>query len=202
MFEVTHEKATQKTECNCNKFNRVGILCKHVLAVFKNEGVEEIPGCYNVPRWTKNACAQPMYNVVWKACSTTQGGIELRTIANQLWSEFYNYMGLANGCPDKMDAMLTTMHELKGRLQSARQQTKASTTPQTVIESILSATAPAEIQIKPPSVAKNKGSGKRLKSNKEKVSEKNKKKVRTCATYDRLGHDSQNCPNRKDISDE
>ncbi|XP_019153544.1 PREDICTED: protein FAR1-RELATED SEQUENCE 9-like [Ipomoea nil] len=176
LFEVTHEEATQKTECNCNKFNRVGILCKHVLAVFKNEGVEEIPSRYIVARWTKNACAQPMYNVVWKAPNTTQGGNELRTIANQLWNEFYKCMGLANGCPDEMDLMLSTMQELKGRLKSARQHTKPNTTAPSVIETILNASAPAEIQIKPPSIAKNKGSGKRLKGNKEKATEKNKKK--------------------------
>ncbi|XP_019151002.1 PREDICTED: uncharacterized protein LOC109147800 [Ipomoea nil] len=143
-----------------------------------------------------------MYNVVWKACSTTQGGNELRTIANQLWNEFYNCMGLANGCADVMDIMLSTMRELKGRLQSARQQTKTSNIPQLVIESILNTTAPAEIQIKSPSIAKNKGSGKRLKSNKEKAIEKQKKKVRTCATCDRPGHDSRNCPDRKGIPNE
>ncbi|XP_019181685.1 PREDICTED: uncharacterized protein LOC109176749 [Ipomoea nil] len=199
LFEVTYQETTQITECSCNKFNRVGILCRHVLAVFKDEDVQEIPGRYIVPRWTRDADAQPMYDIVWKATSNTHGGNERRTVANKLWNEFYNCMGLANGWPDQMEAMLTTLQQLKATLQSATQHCNPSATPQSVIESIVNATAPSEIQIKTPSVAKNKGSGKRLKSNKEKACEKNKKKVRKCATCDKPGHDSRNCVENKEL---
>ncbi|XP_019191182.1 PREDICTED: protein FAR1-RELATED SEQUENCE 5-like [Ipomoea nil] len=162
LYEVTHQESTHKTECSCNKFNRVGILCKHVLAIFKDEGIEEIPGHYIVPRWTRDACARPMYDIVLKGSPNTQGGNELKSIANQLWNEFYNFLGLANGSENEMALMLTTMQQLNGKLKSAKQQANQSPSHQSVIESIVNATAPTEIQIKPPNVAKNKGSGKRL----------------------------------------
>ncbi|XP_031096940.1 protein FAR1-RELATED SEQUENCE 5-like [Ipomoea triloba] len=54
-FEVTMHTNGEKIECTCKKFIRVGILCRHALLVFNSEGVEEIPGEYIVPRWTRDA---------------------------------------------------------------------------------------------------------------------------------------------------
>ncbi|XP_019167831.1 PREDICTED: protein FAR-RED ELONGATED HYPOCOTYL 3-like [Ipomoea nil] len=65
MFEVTEIPSTKQVECACKKFNPVGILCKHVLQVMKTKGYEKIPQQYIVPRWTRDACAQPIYDVPW-----------------------------------------------------------------------------------------------------------------------------------------
>lgn len=43
------------------KINRMGILCRHVLSIFKNEGLDEIPGKYILNRWTRDACTRPMH---------------------------------------------------------------------------------------------------------------------------------------------
>lgn len=67
---------------------------------------------------------------------------------------------------------------------------------------ILGATKPGEIGIKAPKMANNKRHGKRLKSKKEKATEKKKKKARACATCDDVGHDSRNCPDKMYASDD
>ena len=37
----------------CAKFTRDGILCCHILRVFTQLGVDEIPAQYILPRWTR-----------------------------------------------------------------------------------------------------------------------------------------------------
>nr|GMC84623.1 protein FAR1-RELATED SEQUENCE 5-like [Ipomoea batatas] len=121
-FEATIQRNDKKTECTCKKFNRLGILCMHVLLVFKQEGLEEIPGQYIVTRWTRDACTRPMHVIWWTTNTTTKAANEAKSVANQLWNEFYNCMGLANGWEEKMQEMLTTLQQLKTEFQQARQQ--------------------------------------------------------------------------------
>nr|GMD22609.1 protein FAR1-RELATED SEQUENCE 5-like [Ipomoea batatas] len=127
----------------------------------------------------------------------TQAENEVRSIANQLWNEFYNCMGLENGWQEKMEEMLTTLQQLKKDFQNATHQPPRSHPREMVIESILGSKPTGEIHIKPPKVAKNKGRGKRLKSNKEKAILKKGKKPRACATCGGPGHDSRNCEENK-----
>nr|GMC71755.1 protein FAR1-RELATED SEQUENCE 5-like [Ipomoea batatas] len=140
--------------------------------VFKTEGLEEIPEEYIVPLWTRDANARPMHDIWWAKGSNTQADNE----------KFYNCMGLVNGWQEKMNEMLTTLQQLKKKFHKSKHQTHQSTANESAIEFILGSRTTGEIRIKPPKVAKNKGRGKRLKSNKEKVIEKTKKKPRACAT--------------------
>nr|GMD26024.1 protein FAR1-RELATED SEQUENCE 5-like [Ipomoea batatas] len=165
--------------------------------VLKNEGLDEIPGKYILNRWTRDACTRPMHEIWWTTNQNTQVENEVRSIANQLWNEFYNCMGLANGWQEKMEEMLTTLQQLKKDFKNATHQPPRSHPREMVIESILGSKPTGEIHIKPPKVAKNKGHGKRLKSNKEKAILKKGKKPRACATCGGLGHDSRNCEENK-----
>ncbi|XP_019176456.1 PREDICTED: protein FAR1-RELATED SEQUENCE 5-like [Ipomoea nil] len=181
MYEVTETPQEREIECECKMFNRVGILCRHVLLVMKTKGYESIPEKYIVPRWTRNACAHPLYDVPWARKTNITKTNETTKVANQLWNEFYNCMGLVNGWPDKMDQMLATLQQLKKDLQKEAQQTQEGAHTESVFEKLVGSSRPSDIQIKPPQVAKNKGSGKRLKSSKEIATTKNqKKKERTC----------------------
>nr|GMC93928.1 protein FAR1-RELATED SEQUENCE 5-like [Ipomoea batatas] len=174
-FDVTMHTNGEKIECTCKKFIRVGILCRHALLVFNSEGVEEIPGEYIVPRWTRDACVRPMHNIWWAKGVNTQADNEAQSLANQLWNEFYNCMGLVNGWQEKMNEMLTTLQQLKKEFHKSKLQTNQSPASESAIEAIVGSRTTGEIRIKPPKFAHNKGSGKRLKSNKEKAIEKSKR---------------------------
>ncbi|XP_019186463.1 PREDICTED: protein FAR1-RELATED SEQUENCE 5-like [Ipomoea nil] len=197
IYEVTEIPSTEQIECACKHFNRVGILCKHVIQVMKTRGYETIPQKYITPRWTRDACAQPLYDVPWAKRAKIHKTTETTKVANQLWNEFYNCMGLVNGWPDKMEKMLETLQQLKKDLENERQQTQEHPPNECVFERLIGSSRPSDIQIKPPQVAKNKGSGKRLKSNREKAATNNqKKKARTCNICDLPGHNSRTCPNK------
>nr|GME03787.1 protein FAR1-RELATED SEQUENCE 5-like [Ipomoea batatas] len=64
-----------------------------------------------------------------------------------------------------------------------------------LIQSFCGSTPSVAVSIKPPIVAKNKGSGRRLKGGKEKSMQSNLIRGRKCHGCDkRDGHDSRNCP--------
>nr|GMC88986.1 protein FAR1-RELATED SEQUENCE 5-like [Ipomoea batatas] len=196
-FDVRHstmrktrngEVAIKYMVCSREGFKPVNI--RKTNAVFKNEGVDEIPVEYIVGRWTRDACTRPIHDIWWATTANSQGGNAVSSVANQLWNEFYNCLGLVNGWQEKMEEMLTTLQQLKKGFHKERQQSK---NPDSTIESILGSKPAGEVHIKPPKVANNKGRGKRLKSNKEKAMQKVKKKPRVCATCGGTNHDSRNC---------
>nr|GMC82091.1 protein FAR1-RELATED SEQUENCE 5-like [Ipomoea batatas] len=98
-----------------------------------------------------------------------------------------------NGWQEKMNVMQTTLQQLKKEFQQSNHQTDQSPANESAIESIVGLKTIGEINIKPPKVARNKGRGKRLKSNKEKAIEKSKKKQRACSTCGGRGHNSRTC---------
>lgn len=54
-YAVTFSAADLTVNCGCQMFESQGVLCRHVLKVFKLLDIREIPSCYILQRWTKNA---------------------------------------------------------------------------------------------------------------------------------------------------
>ncbi|XP_073037593.1 protein FAR1-RELATED SEQUENCE 5-like [Primulina eburnea] len=52
---VLFNKETAEVKCSCQKFESMGILCKHILMVFNFLNVNYIPTPYLKKRWMKNA---------------------------------------------------------------------------------------------------------------------------------------------------
>ncbi|WVZ67480.1 hypothetical protein U9M48_016550, partial [Paspalum notatum var. saurae] len=68
-FSVEVDLKTSTFNCICSKFERDGILCCHVLRLFTQFSINEIPERYIKPRWTKNFREQESQ----KYCSETMG---------------------------------------------------------------------------------------------------------------------------------
>ncbi|KAL6287774.1 hypothetical protein ACE6H2_012164 [Prunus campanulata] len=56
--------AEQLASCSCKMFEFEGILCRHVLAVFKATNVFTLPQCYILKRWTRNAKEEVMLDLL------------------------------------------------------------------------------------------------------------------------------------------
>nr|GEZ27816.1 FAR1 DNA binding domain, zinc finger, SWIM-type, MULE transposase domain, FHY3/FAR1 family [Tanacetum cinerariifolium] len=54
LYKVLQNIGDGLVVCSCQLFVRVGILCKHIFCVFKNDNVEMIPQQYILGRWRKN----------------------------------------------------------------------------------------------------------------------------------------------------
>ncbi|XP_074306186.1 protein FAR1-RELATED SEQUENCE 5-like [Silene latifolia] len=67
-YKVGYKTAEVKLVCSCKKFERHGILCRHILCVLKDYGFEKIPSEYLLNRWSKLATCQPIFNSMGVAC--------------------------------------------------------------------------------------------------------------------------------------
>ncbi|XP_074283170.1 uncharacterized protein LOC141607715 [Silene latifolia] len=110
-----------------------------------------------------------------------------------VWSEFYATISVLNSMPQ------TQIKELSLMLLQFREKinpTKESLTKEQELEMLLGCSAKSNIIVLPPKIAKNKGSGKRMKSNKDKAIEKASKPKRLCNNCKQMeNHDKRNCPN-------
>ncbi|KAK2987379.1 hypothetical protein RJ640_028825 [Escallonia rubra] len=50
-----YSSADVRVSCSCAKFETAGILCKHILYIFKMKKIIDLPEYYILPRWTINA---------------------------------------------------------------------------------------------------------------------------------------------------
>ena len=54
---VTFNSFEMKANCSCQMFEYSGIICRHILAVFRAKNVLTLPSHYVLKRWTRNAKA-------------------------------------------------------------------------------------------------------------------------------------------------
>lgn len=64
VFSVDFDLFEQKVTCSCLMFEFEGILCRHVLAVFKATNIFMLPPHYMMTRWTRNAKDEAMLDVI------------------------------------------------------------------------------------------------------------------------------------------
>ena len=62
-FFVCFNIAEQIASCSCKMFEFEGVLCRHVLAVFKAKNVFMLPHHYILKRWTRNAKDEAILDV-------------------------------------------------------------------------------------------------------------------------------------------
>ncbi|KAK9755532.1 hypothetical protein RND81_01G032100 [Saponaria officinalis] len=184
-FEVKFNPGTYHVSCTCLKFERAGLLCRHIFSIFSSNGVNSIPDCYLARRWCKDAVGATQVDV-----DLADGRqIEL----TNLWSEVYEAVGLLrNRCKEDVRKLSSLIREFRHSIQPGAE----DLTKDQEIEQLLGCKAVDEIKILPPKHAKNKGSGRRLLSNKTVAVAKAVKQKRMCSNCKQMAHhDKRNCPN-------
>ncbi|KAI5340630.1 hypothetical protein L3X38_019904 [Prunus dulcis] len=53
--EVVYVKDSDHASCSCKRFESVGIICKHIVALFRRDQIEYMPDKYILKRWKKTA---------------------------------------------------------------------------------------------------------------------------------------------------
>nr|GMC73737.1 protein FAR1-RELATED SEQUENCE 5-like [Ipomoea batatas] len=135
-------------------------------------------------------------------CEVQLGGDNIGVVTDpnsaltQVWNEFYNCVGRACGNTDRLVELATLLKAHSEISTNSNNVVTPSTTNVSVIHSFCGSPKSADdVVVRPPNIAKNKGSGKRLKSIREKVAEKATKAKRLCRTCKQFAHhDSRNCP--------
>lgn len=80
---VSFNISEMRAHCSCKKFEFSGILCRHVLSVFRVTNVFTIPSHYILKRWTKNANNEVVLD---------QYGVEMQANCNERTMLRYNIL--------------------------------------------------------------------------------------------------------------
>ncbi|XP_074266643.1 protein FAR1-RELATED SEQUENCE 5-like [Silene latifolia] len=185
VFEVHFRPGTYEATCSCRKFERAGIICRHIIWIYSSNGVQSIPKSYVVRRWRKDA--------VYDASDGKEIIDRKQMEMTKLWSEIHETVGVLRGKDkDDIETLSNLIRDFREKLSpSAEELTK-----QQEIEQLLGCKASKEITILPPKHAKNKRSGKRMLSNKTKAEALLSKQKRMCNNCKQMAHhDKRNCPN-------
>ncbi|XP_019161025.1 PREDICTED: protein FAR1-RELATED SEQUENCE 2-like [Ipomoea nil] len=114
-------------------------------------------------------------------------------------SEFFiRCLGLAQGDSSKLEPIRKTLEEFEATwCESGVERGGTDKGKRVIMESYCGAPQPKAVNVHPPPVSSNKGSGKRIRTAKEIAMKEQSKKKRTCKTCGlATGHNSRSCPQK------
>ncbi|XP_074263147.1 uncharacterized protein LOC141585959 [Silene latifolia] len=143
--------------------------------------------------WSKNALRSPVYDLNGNLLENYDLTGNSKFGISRVWPEIYATVGMLKR---KEESDMREFAKLIKEFREKLEPNPKLLTKEQELEVLLNCKAPKEIKILPPKVSKNKGSGKRLVSGKNKAIMKAKKPKRLCAKCKRMSHhDKRNCPN-------
>nr|GLL21910.1 protein FAR1-RELATED SEQUENCE 5-like [Ipomoea trifida] len=161
---------------------------RHMFLVFKDAQLDTIPPQYVVRRWRK----QP--SVEASIVGVSEGGTS-NSGPNGLWIAINACAGMVGNSESRMSRMLQVLKELRQEFLIDGTSSSHDKGHSVAIQALCGVQPPTTIRIKAPAKAKNKGSGKRMKSKRELAIEESRKGARKCHLCNRYdGHDTHNCP--------
>ncbi|XP_074300628.1 protein FAR1-RELATED SEQUENCE 1-like [Silene latifolia] len=165
-YEVTYCPDTLKATCSCRMLERKGILCRHFIWIYSSNGVKIIPEQCVVKRWCKDAELSKMFDYNGEATEDVDIIDGKQITMSVMWLEIHQTVGMLMGkLKNDVDNFSSLIRQFKEKLSPL----KSPLNKQQQLEKILGCSPSQEITILPPKKSKNKGSGKRMLSMKEKA---------------------------------
>ncbi|XP_074301122.1 protein FAR-RED ELONGATED HYPOCOTYL 3-like [Silene latifolia] len=201
-YKVGFKKDDVSVVRTCKKFERHGLLCRHALCVFKDRGIQKVPSDYLLSRWSKLVICQPIAGPNGQLLADCTSMDVQKNKVGELWSELFTCVALIEQSAGHCDELLGILRKFKERVKNAPDESGNTGISKVKdknaeIEILLGTSISSEIKVLPPRQCKNKGSGKRLISQRERAGEVNKKALRKCrACGEMVNHDSRNCDRR------
>ncbi|XP_042939384.1 protein FAR1-RELATED SEQUENCE 5-like [Carya illinoinensis] len=139
-------------KCSCGLFQMRGILCRHILAIFKSNGIKSLPDRYILDRWRKDI--KRRYTLI--RSSYDEG--ELRPNGNRypiLLNMCYTMIDYAVDCNEHFEDAKKRIHEMT---ECYRQnQRPISFTESGGLEMVVTTAVGSSQQVKSPNVVRGKG---------------------------------------------
>ncbi|XP_074305905.1 protein FAR-RED IMPAIRED RESPONSE 1-like [Silene latifolia] len=176
-LSVTAMADTLKATCSCRMLERKGILCRHVIWIYSSNGVKMIPEQCVVKKWCKDARLSKMFDCNGEAIEDVDI-IDGKQIAiSVMRSKIHQTVGMLMGkLKNDVDNFSSLIRQFKKKLSPLG----SPLNKQQQLEKILGCSPSQEITILLPKKSKNKGSGKRMLSMKEKAVALARKPKRMC----------------------
>ncbi|KAH9605980.1 hypothetical protein KSS87_012165 [Heliosperma pusillum] len=200
-----------KIVCTCKKFERHGILSRHALCVLRERGFKEVPSEYLINRWSKLATCKPIFSSDGQLLTDCRSVEVQKNKVSELWSKLFTCVSVVEQSPVYCDELLGMLRGFKERVlavtsvidDSGNSGIGKKMDKNAEIGMLLGTSLPSEIKVLPPRQCKNKGSGKRLISQREKAGEVSKRPLRRCkACGEMANHDSRNCDKKTTDDDD
>ncbi|XP_074290894.1 uncharacterized protein LOC141617617 [Silene latifolia] len=137
------------------------------------------------------------FGILWTSLEADCASIDTRqNTISELWSGVFTAVSLVEDDEEKEKELLELLQSFNEKLLISSSGGK-SKSKKTQIETLLGSKIPTKAHILPPNQAKNKGSGRRMTSEKEKAMEEHAKPLRKCRACGEMArHDSRNCPSQ------
>ncbi|RYQ80016.1 hypothetical protein Ahy_Scaffold1g106709 isoform F [Arachis hypogaea] len=110
---VEFDPSTHKIRCKCNMFASRGILCCHCLAVYFYYGVDRVPSCYVLPRWSKNVKQKHTF---LKSSHDEKQLDESHNLFRRLCTHFFNVAQEFVTCEEEAAMLHSGLDELRAKL--------------------------------------------------------------------------------------
>ncbi|KAK6939135.1 MULE transposase domain [Dillenia turbinata] len=111
----------KKASCSCQMFEFSGIICRHILAVFRVTNVLTLPSHYILKRWTRNAkSAGVIYDLALGLPSNSQESFYSRY--ENLRQEAIKYVEEGAKSLDIYNAAMDALHEATKKVAQAKRQ--------------------------------------------------------------------------------
>lgn len=193
-WDVTYTESSGEVSCTCCLFQRMGLLCRHIIWVLNSKNKKTIPEKYIVDRWTKNALNRPMFDKSGNIIGDDAvRWMDKKRKSTELWEVVYSCVSLAEESEDAIQLLTEKLRDIKLELQQCRTNERTTSSKDYEMERYVGCSMPKEINIKVPKQSKNKGSGKRIESSVLKALAKRNSKQRICSRCGVKGHNSRSC---------
>ncbi|XP_019160898.1 PREDICTED: protein FAR1-RELATED SEQUENCE 5-like [Ipomoea nil] len=189
-YNITGECTTQYTvkyirgegnvSCSCKLFERLGLVCRHMFMVFRDAQIDSLPPVYAMTHWCKG--------VVVGVCCGRCDIPTSRSVPSLLWSEMHACVGVAGNNTARQSWMLQVLKDLRAEFLSDGMSVAPPKGNSAAIAALCGVERPMSITILAPVQAKNKGTGKRIKSQRELVVERSAKAGRKCGVCGEYAH--------------
>jgi len=193
--EVVYNVSDHNADCSCKMFQSGGIPCRHILCVVKGKNLNEIPSKFIVNRWTKFANKKPIFDMAGNVLENCSESKKDGMLISDVWVKLFRCVEKAGNDKEKLLIVLDGAANMEKQLDNFDGSSMQNRTDD--LQNFIGSNISDEVEILPPQYANTKGSGKRIKSGKEKAVEQQQKKTRLCkACGEYAYHDSRNCPKK------
>ncbi|BBN67831.1 hypothetical protein Prudu_200S000400 [Prunus dulcis] len=179
--EVVYVKDSDHASCSCKRFEFVGIICKHILALFRRDQIEYMPDKYILKRWKKTAKSGLVSDANGNEIkdSADPGLLIKRSTMSQLASDVVEDALMSEeGCELLSETLKSLQVKLKLLKDGPSNNEVGGSSSQTQY-------------MKDPKRVRCKGRSKRVTGAKEKGM---KQGIRHCRECGHIGHDRRQCP--------
>ncbi|CAM8913891.1 unnamed protein product [Rhodiola kirilowii] len=195
-FKVLQCISSGFVTCSCNKYQSTGILFRHAFHVLSALDLCTIPKHYILKRWRKDASAIQHTDFSHSDEPSINSTPECSSVISAIWREMRLVVSNANQDIGKLQSVLASIKKIMEDFPNAEVQHSQSSK-EDYFQKLLGFADPADLHVKTPRIARNKGCG-RHKSTREIAVQKAKKPKRLCRYCNEYGyHDKRNCPKRE-----